>query len=218
MNCRHCKNSLKYTFLDLGSAPPSNNYLSPKNLKDPELWLPLRVMVCDLCCLVQTEDFSAAENLFTAEYAYFSSFSRTWLDHARSYVTTMVDRFSLDSKSRVIEIAANDGYLLQYVRQAGIPCLGIEPTAGTAMVAREKGLDIIEEFFGSKLAEKLVGLGQGADLITASTLRLNYSFSYLDSLIVASALNNKCAILYSEDMQDGLQVHNKLKIINPLQQ
>ncbi len=170
MNCRHCKNSLKYTFLDLGSAPPSNNYLSPKNLKDPELWLPLRVMVCDLCCLVQTEDFSAAENLFTAEYAYFSSFSRTWLDHARSYVTTMVDRFSLDSKSRVIEIAANDGYLLQYVRQAGIPCLGIEPTAGTAMVAREKGLDIIEEFFGSKLAEKLVGLGQGADLITANNV------------------------------------------------
>lgn len=170
MNCRYCKNSLNHTFLDLGSAPPSNNYLTPENLKKPEIWLPLRVLVCEHCHLVQTEDFSAAENLFSADYAYFSSFSKSWLDHARQYVTTMIDRFSLDSTSQVIEIAANDGYLLQYVLQAGIPCLGIEPTAGTARAAREKGLDIIEDFFGTALAEKLARQGHGADLMTANNV------------------------------------------------
>ena len=170
MNCRYCKTLLKHTFVDLGSAPPSNNYLTTESLKKPEQWLPLRVMVCEQCHLVQTEDFSTAENLFTEDYAYFSSFSKTWLDHAGRYVTAMVDRFSLDRKSKVIEIAANDGYLLQYVHQAGIPCLGVEPTAGTARAAREKGIEIIEEFFGTSLAKKLVNQGHEADLMTANNV------------------------------------------------
>ena len=147
MNCRYCTNPLTHTFVDLGSAPPSNNYLTADNLKQPELWLPLRVLVCDECFLVQTEDFSRAENLFTDEYAYFSSFSSSWLDHAQKYVSEMITQFSLNSSSMVIEIAANDGYLLQYVSQAGIPCIGVEPTAGTAKAARKKGLKIVEEFF-----------------------------------------------------------------------
>jgi hypothetical protein len=170
MNCRYCTNPLTHTFVDLGSAPPSNNYLTADNLKQPELWLPLRVLVCDECFLVQTEDFSRAENLFTDEYAYFSSFSSSWLDHAQKYVSEMITQFSLNSSSMVIEIAANDGYLLQYVRQAGIPCIGVEPTAGTAKAARKKGLKIVEEFFGAVLADKLRRQYGGADLMTANNV------------------------------------------------
>ncbi|MBU0945364.1 MAG: SAM-dependent methyltransferase, partial [Proteobacteria bacterium] len=165
MNCRHCGALLQLPFLDLGSAPPSNAYLNKDSLHAPELWFPLRVMVCEQCWLVQTEDFSRADTLFAADYAYFSSFSDTWLKHARLYVQSMIDRFALGPHSKVVEIAANDGYLLQYVQEAGIPCLGIEPTAGTARAAREKGLLIIEKFFGEQLAQTLVAEDHAADLI-----------------------------------------------------
>ncbi len=170
MNCRHCGTPLTLPFLDLGSAPPSNAYLTESDLHSPEKWFPLRVMVCKKCWLVQTEDFSRPDALFTAEYAYFSSFSDTWLEHARHYVHSMIERFGLGAASKVIEVAANDGYLLQFMKMAGIPCLGIEPTAGTAQAARAKELVIIEEFFGEKLAQTLVTQGHSADLMTANNV------------------------------------------------
>lgn len=170
MNCRHCGTALHLPFLDLGSAPPSNAYLTEESLHGPEQWFPLRVMVCRQCWLVQTEDFSRPEALFAADYAYFSSFSDTWLEHARQYVQAMVDRFAFNSQSMVVEVAANDGYLLQYVQDAGIPCLGIEPTAGTAEAARARGLTIVEKFFGEQLARTLVHKGHTADLTVANNV------------------------------------------------
>jgi SAM-dependent methyltransferase len=170
VNCRHCGTILHLPFLDLGSAPPSNAYLTLETLHAPEQWFPLRVMVCERCWLVQTEDFSGADVLFAADYAYFSSFAETWLEHARQYVQSMIDRFSLGPQSKVVEVAANDGYLLQYVQDAGIPCLGIEPTAGTAQAARKKGLMIIEKFFGQDLAQTLMADGHSADLMVANNV------------------------------------------------
>lgn len=170
MNCRHCGAALHRPFLDLGSAPPSNAYLTRDTLHAPEQWFPLRVMVCDQCWLVQTEDFSRADALFAADYAYFSSFSDTWLAHVKKYVQSMIERFALGPQSKVVEIAANDGYLLQYVQEAGIPCLGIEPTAGTARAARDKGLEIVEDFFGEHLAQTLATEGHTADLIAANNV------------------------------------------------
>jgi len=170
MNCRNCGEKLSLTFVDFGSAPPSNAYLTPKTINEPEKWFPLRIKICTSCWLVQTEDYSEANELFTPDYAYFSSFSSTWLAHAKKYVEDVAKRFRLDSKSYVIEVAANDGYLLQYVKEKGIPCLGIEPTNSTATVAREKGIDIIEQFFGIKLAEKLAKEKKHADLIVANNV------------------------------------------------
>lgn len=170
MKCRHCAVPLGLTFVDLGSAPPSNAYLTKQSLRSPEKWFPLRVLVCEHCWLVQTEDYAGAEELFDADYAYFSSYSSSWLQHAQNYVNDMVARFSLGASAHVIEVAANDGYLLQYVKAAGIPCLGIEPTKSTAQAAREKGIDIVEEFFGVTLAEKLVAQGRQADLIAANNV------------------------------------------------
>ncbi|MCK7578329.1 MAG: class I SAM-dependent methyltransferase [Chromatiales bacterium] len=168
--CRHCRAPLTLTLADLGSAPPSNAYLSVEDLEAPEVWYPLRVLVCDQCWLVQTQDFARAEALFHPDYAYFSSVSTTWLAHAERYVAVMVERFGLNAKHRVVEIAANDGYLLQYVQARGIPCLGIEPTAATAAAARAKGLPIVESFFGLELAETLVAQGQAADLVAANNV------------------------------------------------
>ncbi len=170
MKCRHCNSELRLPFLDLGNAPPSNAYLSEGGLRAPEVWFPLRLLVCDSCWLVQTEDHAGREALFTQDYAYFSSFSTTWLKHAERYVARMVERFGLDEGSRVVEVAANDGYLLQYVRQAGIPCYGIEPTAGTARAARGKGIEIVERFFGGELADELADAGLQADLMVANNV------------------------------------------------
>lgn len=170
MKCRHCGSELQLPFLDLGSAPPSNAYLSANALRKPETWFPLCILVCENCWLVQTEDHAGREALFTRDYAYFSSFSTTWLAHAKNYVEQMSERFSLNAASHVVEVAANDGYLLQYVRQAGIPCTGIEPTASTARAAREKGIDIIERFFGVELAEELMQAGKQADLMAANNV------------------------------------------------
>jgi len=170
MNCRHCHTPLTLTLIDLGSAPPSNAYLTELTLKSPEKWYPLKVLVCTECWLVQTEDYAGAEELFDADYAYFSSFSSSWLKHAEQYVEKMVSRFALDSKSHVVEIAANDGYLLQYVKAKNIPCLGIEPTASTAKAAREKGIETMEAFFGVSLAENLVAEGKQADLTAANNV------------------------------------------------
>lgn len=170
MKCRHCGTDLVLPLIDLGNAPPSNAYLTEKTLKAPEKWFPLKVLVCSECWLVQTEDYTGAEELFDGDYAYFSSFSTSWLKHAEQYVADMVNRFNLTENSHVVEIAANDGYLLQYVTAQGIPCLGIEPTASTAAAAKEKGLEIVEDFFGVELAKKLVSMGKQADLTAANNV------------------------------------------------
>lgn len=170
MNCRHCGTHLQLTFVDLASAPPSNAYLTQAALHRPEKWFPLRVLVCEQCWLVQTEDFAGADELFDADYAYFSSYSSSWLAHAERYVTSIVERLHLASHSRVVEVAANDGYLLQFVKDRGISCLGIEPTASTANAARAKGLDIRQEFFSCSVARALIVEDMQADLTVANNV------------------------------------------------
>ncbi len=170
MKCRHCGTELKLPLVDLGSAPPSNAYLTEQTLHAPEKWFPLRVLVCELCWLAQTEDFAQANELFDAEYAYFSGFSSSWLTHSERYVADMVARFDLTTDSHVVEVAANDGYLLQYVKARNIPCTGVEPTASTAAAARAKGITIVEDFFGVRLAQDLVGQGKQADLTAANNV------------------------------------------------
>jgi predicted TPR repeat methyltransferase len=157
-------------FLDLGTAPPSNAYLTRDRLAAPESWYPLELLACANCWLVQTVDYAGRETFFSDDYAYFSSVSKSWVAHAERYVTEMVKRFGLDEHSTVVEIAANDGYLLQFVRQRGIPCYGIEPTAGTARAARAKGIEIVSEFFGAALAGRLAAEGRTADLMAANNV------------------------------------------------
>lgn len=170
MNCRHCGTPLTVPFLDLGTAPPSNAYLSREQLAAPESWYPLELLACANCWLVQTVDYAGRETFFSDDYAYFSSVSKSWVAHAERYVTEMAERFGLDERSTVVEIAANDGYLLQFVRQRGIPCYGIEPTAGTASAARAKGIEIVSEFFGAALAGRLAAEGRTADLMAANNV------------------------------------------------
>ena len=170
MICRHCNSELINSFIDLGSSPPSNAYLSEAKMKKSEKWYPLRVFVCNKCWLVQTEDFVGANEMFSDSYAYYSSYSSSWLAHAKIYIKQMSNRFQLDSESNVVEVAANDGYLLQYVKEKNIPCYGIEPTHGTAIAARQKGIEIIEEFFGEQLATDLLNQGRQADLMVANNV------------------------------------------------
>jgi hypothetical protein len=170
MNCRHCGSSLEHTFLDLGFAPPSNAYLNASDLKRPELYFPLKIKVCDRCWLVQTEDYASADSLFTAEYAYFSSTSCSWLQHAELYSETIISELQLSTGSFVIEIASNDGYLLKNFVAAGIPCLGIEPTDSTADEAEKIGVPVLREFFGEVLGKQLAQKGQQADLIVGNNV------------------------------------------------
>jgi SAM-dependent methyltransferase len=170
LKCRHCENKLRLPFLDLGSAPPSNAYIIEEQLLAPEIWYPLRLLVCETCWLVQTQDHADREALFNDEYSYFSSFSTSWLTHAEAYVKEMVTRFDLKESSCVVEIAANDGYLLQYVKATGIPCYGVEPTAGTAAAAKTKNIEIVEAFFGRSLAQNLFIAGKQADLMVANNV------------------------------------------------
>jgi hypothetical protein len=170
MNCRHCGSGLHSVFLDLGFAPPSNAYVSQLDLKKPEVYYPLKLFVCEDCWLVQTEDYAKAEELFSEDYAYFSSVSIGWLAHAANYVDIMVKRLALGRNSLVVEIASNDGYLLKNFVALDIPCLGIEPTASTASVAEKNGIPVLREFFGKQLAEKLVSGGKKANLIVANNV------------------------------------------------
>lgn len=170
MKCRHCHAPLSLPFIDLGTAPPSNAYVTQAQLAAPEKWFPLRVFACTSCWLVQTEDYAHHAELFAGDYAYFSSFSQSWLAHAEAYVGSMAQRFDLGPTSLVVEVASNDGYLLQYVQARGIPCLGVEPTAGTAQAARDKGIEVREAFFGVELAEQLVAEGRAADLTAANNV------------------------------------------------
>jgi SAM-dependent methyltransferase len=156
--------------VDLGVAPPSNAYLAKMALKRPEKYFPLRVLVCESCWLVQAEAYSRAAELFNEEYAYFSSFSTEWLEHSKRYVEEMTARFRLDSSSTVVEVAANDGYLLQYVKEKSIGCYGIEPTASTANAARQKGIEIVQDFLSTSLAQQLRSQGKTADLVVANNV------------------------------------------------
>jgi SAM-dependent methyltransferase len=170
LNCRHCGHPLTFAFLDLGFAPPSNAYLSGDDLGRPERHYPLKLYVCDACWLVQTEDYTAREELFDADYAYFSSVSESWLAHARRYASSIIDMLALDRDSFVIEVASNDGYLLRNFVEAQIPCLGIEPTASTAARAEELGIPVMREFFGASLGRTLAEAGKRADLIAGNNV------------------------------------------------
>ncbi|VFR55881.1 methyltransferase, putative [plant metagenome] len=170
MKCRHCGNDLHQTFVDLGTAPPSNAYLRDDELAAPETYYPLKVRVCHHCWLVQTEDYAEADALFSKDYAYFSSTSSSWLAHARHYAQAMTDRLELTSGSLVIELASNDGYLLRNFVETGIPCLGIEPTDSTARAAEALGIPVLREFFGEALGKRLAAEGRQADLIAGNNV------------------------------------------------
>jgi len=170
MKCRHCQSELTVPLIDLGSAPPSNAYLTRQTLRVPEKYFPLRVLVCTQCWLVQTEDYAQADELFNPDYAYFSSTSTGWLAHAANYAEKMTRQLQLTKDSTVIEVACNDGYLLKNFVAAGIPCLGIEPTASTAAAAEQIGIPVIREFFGERLGKQLAAMDKQADLIAGNNV------------------------------------------------
>jgi len=170
LKCRHCRSPVEQGFVDLGFAPPSNAYLSEDDLLQPEKYFPLKVRVCDQCWPVQTEDYAAADELFSSDYAYFSSTSSGWLAHAARYAEMMTHRFGLGSHSFVIEVACNDGYLLKNFVAAGIPCLGVEPTASTAAAAEKLRIPVLRKFFGEQLGRELAATGRQADLIAGNNV------------------------------------------------
>lgn len=155
MNCRFCKTQLEDVFVDLVNSPASNSYLTKEQLNEPEPFYPLKIYVCEKCKLVQIDEYKKSNDIFDKDYAYFSSYSTGWLKHAKNYVEMITDKLMLNDESLVTEIASNDGYLLQYFKEKKIPCIGIEPTNSTATVAKEKGIEVIEDFFGSFLAQTL---------------------------------------------------------------
>lgn len=171
MKCRHCNTELNNVFVDLINCPPSNAMLTKEQLNEPEAYYPLKIFVCDNCRLVQVDEMKKADEIFDSEYTYFSSYSTSWLQHAKNYVDMMMERFRFDENSQVIEIASNDGYLLQYFKEYNVPVLGVDPTANTAAVAKEKGIETIVDFFGTQLAkEKLVANNIKGDLILGNNV------------------------------------------------
>ena len=170
MKCRFCKTDLIDLFLDLGSAPPSNAFLTAADLNAPELYFPLRLFTCSSCYLVQVDEVQKHDALFSSDYVYFSSYSRTWLAHAENYVQLAVERLGLNQHSLVMEVASNDGYLLQYVKARGIPCVGVEPTASTAAAARERGIESVERFFGEGFAQDFITQRRAADLVIGNNV------------------------------------------------
>src|SRR5882762_5054497 len=167
--CRFCASTLQHTFVDLGMSPLANSYLQSEQLNQMEPFYPLHARVCDQCYLVQLEQFEHPENIF-ADYAYFSSYSESWLTHARGYVERAIQRFHLGAENLVMEVASNDGYLLQYFQQKGIPVLGVEPAQNVAEVARRRGIPTIAKFFGLDIARGFQAAGQQADLIVANNV------------------------------------------------
>ena len=170
MKCRHCDAELELQFIDLGTAPPSNAYICEEDKSSGEVYLPLKVMVCKSCWLVQTEDYVSPENLFKSNYAYLSSTSKSWCNHAKKYFEEIVPHIGATQKSFVVELASNDGYLLKNFVSAGIPCLGIEPTEAPAKVAAQLGVESITDFFSLSLAIKIVQTRGCADLIIANNV------------------------------------------------
>jgi len=170
MDCRSCGSSLELVMADLGTSPFSNSYLTATHLNEPELWYPLRVVVCTDCWLVQTEDFARRDELFRHDYAYFSSFSDSWLAHSRKYAERMIQELDLNASSFVVEIASNDGYLLKEFVAVSIPCLGVEPTASTAAASRAIGVPVLQEFFGEETALEILTKQGSADLMVANNV------------------------------------------------
>ncbi len=170
MQCRFCNTELKYEFIDLVNSPPSNSFLRAEQLNEPEVFYPLKVYTCHNCFLVQIDEYKKSEAIFNNEYVYFSSYSKSWLDHASRYADKMVERFGFNEQSLVVEIASNDGYLLQYFLQKKIPVLGVEPTANTAEVAIGKGIESVIDFFGVRLATELKAGGRSADLMLGNNV------------------------------------------------
>ena len=170
MKCRHCKTELELEFLDLGNAPPSNAYLNKEDLRKPEITYPLRILTCTNCWLVQTEDYTDADELFNDDYAYFSSTSKSWLEHASDYCVMITNRLGLSDNSFVVEIASNDGYLLKNFVSSGIPCLGIEPTKSTAAAASAIGVPVRQEFFGKNMGLSMANAGEQADLVLGNNV------------------------------------------------
>ena len=170
MKCRFCDNPLKNEFIDLINSPLANSYLDFEQLNEPELYYPLKLFVCESCFLVQIDEYKKSEDIFNDDYAYFSSYSTSWLDHCARYVDMITSRFGYDRESRVIEIASNDGYLLQYFKGKNIPVLGIEPSKGVARVAIDKGIDTVVDFFSAKMADQLIKDGMKADLIIGNNV------------------------------------------------
>jgi C-methyltransferase C-terminal domain/Putative zinc binding domain/Methyltransferase domain len=168
-SCRSCGAQLEITFVDLGVTPLANAFVTAEALGRPEIFYPLHAYVCSECFLVQLEEFESPQNIFS-EYAYFSSFSETWLQHAQTYAREMIKRFHLGPKSQVIEAASNDGYLLQFFHQENIPVLGIEPAANIAGAAIGRGIPTIVKFFGEETAKELVQQGHQADLLVANNV------------------------------------------------
>ncbi len=167
--CRFCETPLRHTFADLGMSPLANSYLKPAQLQQTEPFYPLHVYVCKVCYLVQLPVFESPEEIFS-DYAYFSSYSESWLKHAKTYTDLMVGRFGFNSHSLVIEIASNDGYLLQYFKERGIPVLGIEPAKNVAKAAQIKGIPTIDKFFGVQTAQELAAEGKYADLLLGNNV------------------------------------------------
>lgn len=188
MKCRFCENELRHEFINLVNSPPSNSFLSKEELNSPEAFFPLRLFVCDNCFLVQTDEYKKHEDIFNSNYAYYSSISASWLNHCENYVEDITSKLNLNSQSFVIEVASNDGYLLQYFKNKNIPCLGIEPTANTANVAKEKGIETLVDFFNPKTAQKINEQYSKADLIIGNNViahdpNLNSFVSSLKSIL-----------------------------------
>jgi hypothetical protein len=170
MKCRLCGNDIEDIVLDLVNAPPSNAYLRKEQLNNPETYYPLKIMVCKHCWLVQMDEYASSADIFDDDYLYFSSYSTSWVNHARKYVDMITYRLSLSKKSHVMEIASNDGYLLQFFVKKSIPCIGVEPSTSTISAAKEKGVDSIPEFFGTVLANKIVTEREKQDLIIGNNV------------------------------------------------
>lgn len=170
MKCRFCGHTLEKVFIDLINAPPSNSYLTKEQLNELEVYFPLRVFFCEHCWLVQIDEYKKSDEIFSKDYAYFSSYSKSWVKHAEDYVEMICKRLSLGKSSRVMEIASNDGYLLQFFVAKGIPCFGVEPSAGTAKAAEIKGVESIIDFFGSNLATRIVKDRGKQDLIIGNNV------------------------------------------------
>ena len=170
MNCRFCNTPLKHKFLSLGNSPLSNSFLEEKELPNAESYYPLDIYICNQCYLVQLDEFKSAEDIFSVNYAYYSSYSDMWLQHCKDYTKMIIERFNFDEHSLVVEIASNDGYLLQYFKGKGIPVLGVEPAENTAEIAKKKGISTDVIFFDTSYAEKMVKENRQADLIIGNNV------------------------------------------------
>jgi hypothetical protein len=197
MICRFCKTTLKHEFIDLINSPASNSFLKSEQLNEPETFFPLKVYTCHKCFLVQIDEYKKSDAIFDGDYAYFSSYSKSWLAHSKKYTDLMVDRFKFGNGSLVVEIASNDGYLLQYFKEKNIPTLGIEPTFNTAEVAKSKGIETITEFFGVNLATKLAEQGKKADLLLGNNV-LAHVPDIVDFVSGMKILLNKYGVITME--------------------